>query len=299
MGNIELISANQAALSQQLFANSDNSQAQIDGLSQFYSVTLDSAVSEWRYYSHDVVQNRIVGRRPVASANNNVLNIWRPEDEARVRAAIAEEERRIAIFEERLQTTQQAIVDSIQEATTTETGTTTTTVNSDGTQTATTTVDTAAAADTGAAAEGAAAEAATTTETAPAAAPAAPTGGNAVVEGNKDGVFALFETYDPIEATSLITFSDRIDITAIRNAIREEQDFHRDSDRKANAGAIAAVIVGSIILVGLLGYCLWKACMMKKSGEMSSAQRGGRQGTVLVNQSAISSNTQGKLDDIM
>ena len=79
-----------------------------------------------------------------------------------------------------------------------------------------------------------------------------------------------------------------------------EYQWHVDEDGDdANTGAIVAVIIGAIILVGLLGYCLWKVCRAK-DGREAAAVRGGRSGTILVNQSAMSSNTnQGKLDDIM
>jgi len=75
--------------------------------------------------------------------------------------------------------------------------------------------------------------------------------------------------------------------------------WHIEEDEEANTGAIIACIIGAIVLVGLLGYCLWRMCRAKDGREAANV-RGGRGGTILVNQSAMSSGTnQGKLDDIM
>lgn len=58
-------------------------------------------------------------------------------------------------------------------------------------------------------------------------------------------------------------------------------DLHRDEDEEANTGAIIAVIIGAILMFGLLGYCLWKACRSSRRMEMQNA-RGGQQ-KVMVN----------------
>lgn len=51
-------------------------------------------------------------------------------------------------------------------------------------------------------------------------------------------------------------------------------DLHSDEKRDANTGAIVAVIIGTVILFGLLGYCLWMACKMQRRREMNNAGGG-------------------------
>ena len=76
-------------------SDDNNSQARSDALAQFDG--------SGNYWSANVVANR---RKflsmPVAQANPDVLNIWRPEDQARVQSVIDVELARIDVFEDRI-----------------------------------------------------------------------------------------------------------------------------------------------------------------------------------------------------
>ena len=258
--NVSLISYKPNDLASELYSDvwdgvvdsdDNNSQARSDALAQFDS--------SGNYWSANVVANR---RKflsmPVAQANPDVLNIWRPEDQARVESEIGVEQRRISVFRERA-----GLDDSVPDTTAAEP-----------------TVEPAADTTTD--------DAATGTRRLQAA--------TAVVEYDKPSVFDLFVQYDPIYDQAVVDFDEQTDMVALRKVAEEKQ--HEDSDRDADAGAIAALVIGLIILVGMLSYCLWKGCMMKKGMGSSGGSRNGQ--TIMVNQSAMSGNTnQGKLDDIM
>lgn len=75
---------------------------------------------------------------------------------------------------------------------------------------------------------------------------------------------------------------------------------HKDEDKDANAGAIAACVIGAILLFVLIGYCIMKMIMMSRQKE--AGMNRSNSGTVRVlNNSYRSDGTpnQGKLDDIM
>ena len=57
---------------------------------------------------------------------------------------------------------------------------------------------------------------------------------------------------------------------------------HTDADREENAGAIAAVIIGVVIMLVFVGFLLYNYMMKKKAREMNSARNG--QPHILVNQ---------------
>ena len=195
---------------------------------------------------------------PVAQANPDVLNIWRPEDQARVQTAIDVELARIDVFEDRIQ------LDAS---------------DSSSTDAAAETTDDAAA-DTAA---DATADAAAGTRRLQAA--------QAVVEYDKQTIYDSFE-YSPFDQRTVISFEEEIDLAAIKKRIEENDGYHKEEDKDVNAGAIAGCVIGAVLLIGMLAYCMWKACMKSKGAEMSSARGGARNGqTVLVNQSAMSINS--------
>ena len=103
----------------------------------------------------------------------------------------------------------------------------------------------------------------------------------AVVEYDKDTVFDKFDEYDPIREQAVVDFEEQADMVALRKVVEGKRLDHEDSDREANAGAIAALVIGLIIFMGMLSYFLWKTCMMKKGGMGSSGARNGQ--TVFVN----------------
>lgn len=49
---------------------------------------------------------------------------------------------------------------------------------------------------------------------------------------------------------------------------------HTDADREENAGAIAAVIIGVVIMLVFVGFLLYNYMMKKKAREMNSARSG-------------------------
>jgi len=49
---------------------------------------------------------------------------------------------------------------------------------------------------------------------------------------------------------------------------------HTDSDREENAGAIAAVIIGVVLMLVFVGFLLYNYMMKKKAREMNSARNG-------------------------
>lgn len=220
----------------------------------------------------------------VAQANEDVFNVWRPEDEARVQADLEAEQQRIEVFDVKIETSSTTSLSSSTESS----------------------EETAAAAETAAEGTRLLQESAADSTEEPAAeetASVATTPGVAVIEYDKDSVFNLSDQYDPINDSAVVSFSNQVDLERIADEIEAREDLHEDDEDNENAGAIAALIIGTIILVGMLAFCMWKACNAKKSGGMgmsSGGARSGNNGTIMINQSAMSSNTnQGKLDDIM
>jgi len=51
----------------------------------------------------------------------------------------------------------------------------------------------------------------------------------------------------------------------IASRLNAAYDLHKDEDDEANLGPLVAVIIGGVILVILLVYCVCKACMMRKA----------------------------------
>ena len=60
---------------------------------------------------------------------------------------------------------------------------------------------------------------------------------------------------------------------------------HTDSSSDEDAGAVAALVIGCILLAVVGAFMLYNYLMMKKGREMNSARNGGRP-KILVNQSS-------------
>lgn len=89
------------------------------------------------------------------------------------------------------------------------------------------------------------------------------------------------------------------DIEALR-----DYSGHINEDDEANTGAIAAVIVGAILLVVLAALLVYRCVVSKRAGEMGRSRGGSKDGKVLVNQSSFRSDLPtpkhegGRADDI-